>query len=252
MKAAVRHEYGPPEVLNVEEVQTPTPADDEVLVRVHAASVNLGDWEILTGDPLFITVLAQIFGSKPRYEVVSSNDRGTTARRSGLFKPKYKILGTDMAGRVEAVGRKVTQFQPGDEVFGMSDFGAFAEYVCVPEKAALVPKPDSMTFEQAAAVPQATFIALQGIRDKAQVEPGQKVLVNGAGGGAGTFAVQIAKSYGAEVTAVDGPGKLEMMRSIGADHVSTTPRKTSRGAGSGTTLFSIWQHIVRSSRAGAR
>ncbi len=219
MKAAVRHEYGPPEVLNVEEVQTPTPADDEVLVRVHAASVNLGDWEILTGDPLFITVLAQIFGSKPRYEVVSSNDRGTTARRSGLFKPKYKILGTDMAGRVEAVGRKVTQFQPGDEVFGMSDFGAFAEYVCVPEKAALVSKPDSMTFEQAAAVPQATFIALQGIRDKAQVQPGQKVLVNGAGGGAGTFAVQIAKSYGAEVTAVDGPGKLEMMRSIGADHV---------------------------------
>ncbi len=222
MKAAVRHEYGPPEVLNVEEVQTPTPADDEVLVRVHAASVNLGDWEILTADPLYITVLARIFGPKPRHKVVSSNDDGASARRGGLFKPRYKILGTDIAGRVEAVGKNVTQFQPGDEVFGdtsVSGFGAFAEYACVPEKAVLIPKPASMTFEQAAAVPQAAFIALQGLRDKAQVQVGQKVLVNGAGGGAGTFAVQIAKSYGAEVTGVDGPGKLEMLRSIGADHV---------------------------------
>ncbi len=222
MKAAVRHEYGPPEVLNVEEVQTPTPADDEVLVRVHAASVNLGDWEVLTAKPLYITVLARIFGPRPRHKVVSLNDGGASARRGGLLKPRYKILGTDLAGRVESVGKDVTQFQPGDEVFGdcgMSGFGAFAEYVCVPEKAALVPKPDSMTFEQAAAVPQAAFIALQGIRDKGQVQPGQKVLINGAGGGAGTFAVQIAKSYGAEVTGVDGPGKLEMLRSIGADHV---------------------------------
>ncbi len=213
MTAAVRHEYGPPDVLKVEEVPKPTPRDDEVLIRVHAASVNLGDWELLTGDPLYITVLARILGPKPRRDVVSS------ARKGGLFKPKYKILGTDIAGRVEAVGRSA-QFQSGDEVFGdCAGFGAFAEYVCVPQKAALVPKPGSMTFEQAAAVPQATFIALQGIRDKAQVQPGQKVLVNGAGGGAGTFAVQIAKSYGAEVTGVDGPGKLEMLRSIGADHV---------------------------------
>ena len=216
MKAAVRHEYGPPDVLKVEEVSKPTPRDDEVLIRVHAASVNLGDWEILTGDPLYITVLARMLGPKPRRDVVSS------ARKGGLFKPKYKILGTDIAGRVEAVGQSVTQFQPGDEVFGdcsIGGFGAFAEYVCVPEKAALVPKPASMTFEQAAAIPQAAFIALQGLRDKGQVQPGQKVLINGAGGGAGTFAVQIAKSYGAEVTGVDGPSKLEMLRSIGADHV---------------------------------
>ena len=222
MKAAVRHEYGPPDVLKVEEVQKPTPRDDEVLVRVHAASVNLGDWEILTADPLYITVLARIFGPKPRNDPVSSNDGGAPARKGGLFKPKYKILGTDIAGRVEAVGRNVTQFQPGDEVFGdcaVAGFGAFAEYVCVPEKACLVPKPASMTFEQAAAVPQAAFIALQGLRDKAQVQPGQTVLINGAGGGAGTFAVQIAKSYGAEVTGVDGTNKLEMLRAIGADHV---------------------------------
>ncbi len=203
--------------MNLEEVPTPTPSDDEVLVRVHAASVNLGDWELLTGDPPFISVLAHIFGGKPRYEVPSPS--GAVARKGGLFKPKFKILGTDLAGRVEAVGRKVTQFQPGDEVFGMSGFGAFAEYARVVEKAALVPKPASMTFEQAAAVPQAAFIALQGLRDKARVQPGQKVLINGAGGGAGTFGVQIAKSYGAEVTGVDGPSKLEMLRSIGADHV---------------------------------
>lgn len=217
MKAAVRHEYDPPEVVNLEEVPTPTPADNEVLVGVHAASVNLGDWELLTGDSLFITVLANIFGPKPRYDVVSPS--GAAARKGGLFKPKFKILGSDLAGQVETVGRNVTQFQPGDEVFGMGMFGTFAEYVCVSEKAALVPKPASMTFEQAAAIPQAAFIALQGIRDKARVQPGQKVLINGAGGGAGTFGVQIAKSYGAEVTGVDGPSKLEMLRSIGADHV---------------------------------
>ncbi len=163
-------------------------------------------------------MLANIFGPKPRYDVVSPS--GAAARKGGLFKPKFKILGCDIAGRVEAVGRNVTQFQPGDEIFGMAGgFGAFAEYVCVSEKVALVPKPASMTFEQAAAIPQAAFIALQGIRDKARVQAGQKVLINGAGGGAGTFGVQIAKSYGAEVTGVDGPSKLEMLRSIGADHV---------------------------------
>ncbi len=142
MKAAVRHEYGPPEeVLNVEEVDTPTPADDEVLVRVHAASVNLGSWEILTADPLYITVLVRIFGPKPRHKVIPSNDDGVSAQRRRLFKPRYKILGSDIAGRVEAVGRNVTQFQPGDEVFGdCGGCGAFAEYVCVREKDPLVPK----------------------------------------------------------------------------------------------------------------
>lgn len=217
MKAAVRHEYGPPEVVNLEEIPTPSPADNEILVRVHAASVNLGDWELLTGNPLFISVLASIFGPKPRYNLVSPN--GMAVHKGSLFKPKYKILGSDIAGQVEAVGRNVTQFQSGDEIFGTCGFGAFAEYVCVPEKATLVPKPACMTFEQAAAIPEAAFIALQGIRDKARVQSGQKVLINGAGGGAGTFGVQIAKSYGAEVTGVDGASKLDMLRSIGADHV---------------------------------
>ncbi len=221
MKAAVRHEYGPPEALNVEEVQTPTPADDEVLVRVHAASVNRGDWEILTGEPRYAPVLLQIFGPKPRHKVILVNNGGASRRRRGLFKPRYKILGTDVAGRVEAVGADVTQFRPGDEVFGDCAYfgGAFAEYVCVPEKAPLVAKPVSMTFEQAAAMPLAASIAVEGLRNKGQVQPGQRVLINGAGGGVGTFAVQIAKLYGAEVTGVDGPGKRDLLRSIGCDHV---------------------------------
>jgi NADPH:quinone reductase-like Zn-dependent oxidoreductase len=216
MRAAVRHVYGPPDVVKVEEVPTPTPRDNEVLIRVLAASVNLGDWELLTGSPAYITVLARIFGRRPRVDVDSS------AHEGGRFEPKYKILGSDIAGRVEAVGRGVTQFKAGEEVFGdcsIGGFGAFAESVCVPEKAPIVRKPAGMTFEQAAAIPQAAFIAVKAIRDKGQVQPGHKVLVNGAGGGAGTFAVQIAKSYGAEVTGVDGPSKLEMLRSIGADHV---------------------------------
>jgi NADPH:quinone reductase-like Zn-dependent oxidoreductase len=216
MKAAVRHEYGSPDVLRIEEVSRPTPRDDEVLIRVQAASVNLGDWELLTATPLYVTVLARIFGPKTRRDVFPSTEKG------GLFKPKYKILGCDVAGRVEAVGRRVTRFAPGDEVFGdcsLGGFGGFAEYVCVSDKTPLVPKPAGMTFEQAAAIPQAAFIAVKGICDLGQVQPGQKVLVNGAGGGAGTFAVQIAKAYGAEVTGVDGPSKLEMLRSIGADRV---------------------------------
>jgi len=216
MKAAVRHEYGSPDVLHVEDVPTPTPRDREVLIRVHAASVNLGDWELLTGQPRYIAVIARIFAPRPRAEVPSPRDA------HGLFKPKYRILGCDIAGRVEAVGRGVTQFQPGDEVFGdcgIAGFGGFAEYVCVPERAALVPKPAGMTFEQAAAVPQAASIALHGLHKQATLAPGMKVLINGAGGGAGTFAVQIAKTDGAEVTGVDGPDKLEMLHSIGADHV---------------------------------
>ena len=195
MKAIVYHKYGSPNVLKVEEVDMPTPRDNEVLIKVHAVSVNRSDWEGLIGKPLY-------------------------ARIGGLLKPHNKILGSDIAGRVEMAGRNIRQFQPGDEVFGEIPgyHGGFAEYVCAPEKS-LARKPASMTFEEAAAIPQAGVIALQGIRDKGQVRPGQKVLINGAGGGAGTFAVQLAKLYGAEVTAVDNTGKLDFMRSLGADHV---------------------------------
>ena len=198
MKAIVYEEYGSSDVLELQEIDKPVVNDDDVLVRVLAASTNPLDWHFMRGEPYFM--------------------RG----KSGLRRPGNQRLGADFAGEVEAVGKNVMQFWPGDEVFGdcvMRGGGVFAEYVCVPERAALVLKPGSMTFEQAAAVPQAASIALRALRDKGQVQPGQKVLVNGAGGGAGTFAVQIAKSYGAEVTGVDGPGKLEMLRSIGADHV---------------------------------
>ncbi len=198
MKAIVYHKYGSPDVLNLEEVQKPTPSDDEVLVKVHAASVNSSDWELLRGTPFANRVL------------------------SGLLKPtRIKILGADIAGRVEAVGRNVKLFQPVDEVFGDISgcgWGGFAEYVCARENA-LTLKPASMTFDEAAAVPQAAVLALQGLRYKGQIQPGQKVLINGGGGGAGTFAVQIAKSFGAEVTGVDSTSKLDMMRSIGADQV---------------------------------
>ncbi len=217
MKAAVRQVYGLPEVLKLEDVATPSPSDNEILIRVCAASINLGDWELLTGRPLFISVLAHLFSREQQYEFPPTS---VTAEKGGIFPPKAKILGTDIAGRVEAVGKSVTQFQVNDEVFGMAEgFGAFAEYVCVSETAPMVNKPASMSFEQAAALPQATHIALQAIRDKAQVQPGQTVLINGAGGGAGTLAVQLAKMYGADVAGVDGPTKLEMLRSIGADHV---------------------------------
>jgi len=198
MKAIVYRQYGSPEVLKLEEVQKPIPKDDEALIKVHAASVNSFDWGLLKGKPFLNRLIV-----------------------SGLFKPRYKILGCDIAGRVEGIGRNVKQLQPGDEVFGdlsACGFGAFAEYACAPENA-LVLKSASMTFEEAAAIPQAGLLALQGLRDKGQIQPGQKVLINGAGGGAGTFAVQIAKSFGAEVTGVDSTGKLDMLRSIGADHV---------------------------------
>ena len=195
MRAIIRTEYGSPDVLQLKEVEKPAPADDEVLVKVHAASVNLSDWEGLRGKPLY-------------------------ARLGGLFKPGDQILGSDIAGRVEAVGRNARQFQPGDEVYGLMPgySGGFAEYACAPEKA-LALKPAGMTFEAAATIPQAAVIALQGIRDQGQVQPGQKVLINGAGGGTGSFAVQLAKLYGAEVTGVDNTGKLDFMRSLGADHV---------------------------------
>jgi NADPH:quinone reductase-like Zn-dependent oxidoreductase len=198
MKAIVYTKYGPPDVLQLKEVEKPTPKDNEVLVKVHAASVNDWDWGLLRGTPFVNRLIV-----------------------SGLLKPKIKILGADIAGRACAVGRNVKQFQPGEEVFGDLSgcgFGGFAEYVCARENA-LVLKPASMTFEEAAAVPQAAVLALQGLRDKGQIQSGQKVLINGAGGGAGTFAVQIAKSFGAVVTGVDSTRKLDIMRSIGADHV---------------------------------
>ena len=196
MKAIVWPKYGPPDVLQFTEVDKPTPNDDEVQVKIHAASLNGVDFEFL---------------------------RGSWAARItvGTLKPKNKILGSDVSGRVEAVGRNVKQFQPGDEIMGdllSHGLGAFAEYVCAPEKA-LTLKPAGMTFEQAATYPQAAIIALQSLRGKKQIQPGQKVLINGAGGGMGTFAIQIAKHYGAEVTGVDSAKKLDMMRSIGADHV---------------------------------
>jgi NADPH:quinone reductase-like Zn-dependent oxidoreductase len=195
LKAIVYTRYGPPEALQLKEVAKPTPRDDEVLIKVHAVSVNRSDWEGLRGKPLY-------------------------ARLGGLLRPRQQRLGSDIAGRVETAGRDIRRFRPGDEVFGdiLPRLGGFAEYVCARESA-LALKPASMTFEEAAAIPQAAVIALQGIRDKGQVQPGQKVLINGAGGGAGTFAVQLAKLYGAEVTGVDNTGKLEFMRSLGADHI---------------------------------
>jgi NADPH:quinone reductase-like Zn-dependent oxidoreductase len=198
MKAIVRTEYGPPDVLQLKEVEKPTPREHEVLVKVHAASVNHGDWALLRGEPFFLRLM-----------------------EGGLLKPRIKILGGDVAGLVEGVGVNVEQFQPGDEVFGdLSDCGrgGFAEYVGVIEDR-LVFKPANISFEEAAAVPMAAVTALQGVRDKGQIQPGGKVLIYGASGGVGTFAVQIAKSFGAEVTAVCSTRHLDMARSIGADHV---------------------------------
>jgi NADPH:quinone reductase-like Zn-dependent oxidoreductase len=196
MKAIVFTKYGPPDGLELKEVVKPSPKDDEVLLKVHAASINSWDWELLRGKPFLNRLLF------------------------GLLKPKIRILGADIAGRVEAVGKNVKQFQPGDDVFGdqWDEWGGFAEYVCARESV-LVPKPAGITFEEAAAVPQAGVLALHGLRSTGQIQPGQKVLINGAGGGVGTFAVQIAKSVGAEVTGVDSTMKLDLMRSIGADHV---------------------------------
>jgi NADPH:quinone reductase-like Zn-dependent oxidoreductase len=196
VKAIVCTKYGPPDSLQLQEVPKPIHQDDQVLVKIHAASVNAADLETLRGDLI--------------------------VRMAAPFRPMCKILGSDIAGRVEAVGRNVTQFQPGDEVWGDLSFphglGAFAEYVCAGEKA-LAPKPASMTFEEAAAYPQAAIVALQSLRHKGRIQPGHKVLINGAGGGMGTFAVQLAKHFGAEVTGVDSARKLDMLRSIGADHV---------------------------------
>jgi NADPH:quinone reductase-like Zn-dependent oxidoreductase len=195
MKAIVYTKYGLPDVLQLKEAEKPAPKDDEVLIKVHAASLNAYDWHALTADIFLVRLMG-----------------------FGLLKPKNKILGADMAGRVEAVGRNVTQFRPGDNVFGDIGHGGFAEYACARENR-LVSKPANLSFEEAAAVPMAALTALQGLRDKGRIQPGQKVLINGASGGVGTFAVQIAKSFDAEVTAVCSTGKMEMARSIGADQV---------------------------------
>jgi NADPH:quinone reductase-like Zn-dependent oxidoreductase len=196
MKAVVFTKYGSPDVLELKEVNKPTPEDDEVLVRVHAASLNEWDWAALHGVPFVNRLMF------------------------GLLYPKKQILGSDIAGRIEAVGRNVRQFQPGDEVFGdlSGHWGGFAEYVCAREDA-LALKAPGMTFEQAAAIPQAAMLALQGLRAMGRIQPGQRLLINGAGGGVGTFAIQIAKLYGAEVTGVDSAGKLDLLRSLGAAHV---------------------------------
>jgi NADPH:quinone reductase-like Zn-dependent oxidoreductase len=195
MKAVVRHKYGSPDVLHLAEMEKPVPGDDEILVRIHAVSINGSDREALIGWPFYVRI-------------------------GGLFKPGHPILGSDIAGRVEAVGKNHTDFQVGDEVFGEIPGyeRGFAEYVCLSGKT-LMKKPAGLTFEQAAAIPQGGVIALNGIRKKGEVQPGQKVLINGAGGSAGVFAVQLARLAGADVTAVDNAHKADFLRSLGADHV---------------------------------
>jgi NADPH:quinone reductase-like Zn-dependent oxidoreductase len=193
MKAIQFTEYGSPDVLQFKDVEKPTPKENQVLVKVHAASANALDWHMMRGSPFLVRM------------------------GNGLRHPKDHRLGADIAGQVEAVGAAVTQFQPGDSVFGVCA-GGYAEYGCTPAKN-LVPKPEKLSFEEAAAVPVAALTALQGLRDKGHIQAGQKVLINGAGGGVGTFAVQIAKSFDADVTAVCGTHNVEKVRSIGADHV---------------------------------
>ncbi len=199
MKAIICPKYGSPDVLQLREVVKPAPQEDEVLIKIHAASINARDWRFMRANPFFIRLVP-----------------------GGFLQPKNKILGADVAGWVEAVGRNVRQFKPGDEVFGYlpssTGRGTFAEYVCAEENLITL-KPANLTFEQAATVPEAAMTALQGLRDNGNIQPGQKVLINGASGGVGTFAVQIAKAFGAEITAVCNTRNLDMVRSLGADHV---------------------------------
>jgi len=224
MKAIVYYKQGSPDVLRCEDIEKPTPGDDEVLIKVRAASVNPLDWHLMRG--------------------ISSVDRIL----SGVGKPKMKQSGRDVAGQVEAVGRSVTRFKPGDEVFGVCR-GAFAQYAVTPDSR-LVIKPGNVTFEQAASAPIAGFTALQALRDKGRIQPGQKVLINGAAGGVGTFAVQIAKSFGAKVTGVCSTRKLEVVRSIGADHVIDYTREdfTKRGHRYDLILDSVSNHSLSARR----
>lgn len=195
IKAIVYKRYGTTDVLEMEEVEKPTPKDNEVLIEIHATSVNASDWELLTGKPIY-------------------------TRLWGLLKPKHTILGSDIAGRVVAVGKYIREFRPGDEVFGdnFGYWGGFAEFACAAEHT-LQLKPHSLSFEDVASLPQASIVALQGLGKKRKIQAGQKILINGAGGGAGTFAVQLAKLFGAEVTGVDRAEKLDLVRALGADHV---------------------------------
>ena len=195
MKAVIYTQYGGPEVLQVKEIEKPFPKDDEVLIKLYAASINDWDWGLLHGD--FVNRML-----------------------NGLLKPKRKILGSDIAGRIESVGKNITRFKTGDDVYGdlSGQWGGFAEYVCARETA-LALKPATMRFEEAAATPQAAMLAVQGLIDKGKIQAGQKLLMNGAGGGVGTFALQIAKTFGVEVTGVDKTNKLDMLRSLGFDQV---------------------------------
>ncbi len=197
MKAVVYTKYGSVKELQLQEIAKPIPKENEVLIKIHAASVNSWDWDLLKGKPFLVRLIG------------------------GLFKPRCKILGADVAGTIESIGKNVKDFQPGDKVFGDiagSGFGGFAEYVCVPEKL-LAKKSPAMTFEQAAALPQAGLLALQGLRYKGTIKKGDAILINGAGGGVGTLGLQYAKSVGAIVTCVDKAEKLDMLRSLGADHL---------------------------------
>src|SRR6516165_10131729 len=197
MKAFDLHRYGPPDLLELTDTDKPVPADDEVLVRVRATSINPYDWHIMRGEPYIARLMPGGLG---------------------LRGPKLRILGCDMAGQVEAVGKHVTQFRPGDDVFGLLDQGGFAEYVTARESL-LAPKPGNLSYEQAAAVPMAAVTALLGVRDAGRLQPGQKLLVNGASGGVGTFAVQIARALGAKAAGVCGPRNVGLVASIGADEV---------------------------------
>jgi len=235
MKAIVRDTYGPPDVLRLDEVQKPTPGAGEVLVRVHAASANAGDWHLVRGTPFPFRLVA------------------------GLLRPKHRIIGTDIAGRVEAVGPHVSHFQPGDEIFGelsRSGFGGYADYVTAPETA-LAMRPANISFEEAAAVPTSGLTALQGLR-KGKIRQGHKVLIHGAAGGVGTFAVQLAKAFGAEVTAVCGPRSVDVVRSIGADHVLDYTKDDFARAGHQYDMIlavngdrSIWDYKRALGRSGA-
>jgi NADPH:quinone reductase-like Zn-dependent oxidoreductase len=234
MKAIVYQNFGSPDVLECQEIAKPTPADDEVLIKVRAASLNPLDWKLMKGGPFIVRLLL------------------------GLGKPKMKRPGVDVAGEVEAVGKNVTQFQPGDQVFGTCA-GAFAEYAVSKSasglKSALVIKPDTLTYEQAASAPVAALTALQGLRDKGRIRPGQRVLVNGAAGGVGTFAVQIAKSFGANVTGVCSTKNVDMVRSIGADEVIDYSQQNPTQSGQpydvvldcvGNHSFSEWRRVLNS------
>ena len=224
MKAAVYSQYGPPCVVQIKDVEKPVPGDDEVLIKVRAASINPLDWHFIRGMPYPVRIM------------------------SGLRRPKITRPGVDVAGLVEAVGRNVTQFKPGDEVFG-SCRGALAEYASTSESS-LARKPDNATFEQAASVPLAAYTALQGLRDKGGIQPGQRLLINGAAGGVGTFAVQVAKSFGAEVTGVCSMRNVEMVRSLGADHVIDYTKEdfTSRGQSYDQIFDCVGNHSLSACR----